>query len=96
MKKEDLKYIQKELGFTVQQMADVFNVKKSTYEAWLYGANKIPELYEIYLKSMREALECSHPEILKYWAGKGLVALGSYAIPYLHAKQVYERQIGGE
>lgn len=79
MTQADLKYIQKELGFTVQQMADSLNVNKSTYEYWLYGKIEIPEVYENYLKAMKVAIEQDKKQKLHDAIGAGLIALGAFA-----------------
>jgi len=83
MKKDELKYIQKGLGYTVQQMANALNVPKRTYEEWLYENVSIPRVYEEILRGMKLAVEKQKSEELKKNIAIGLVGLGAFALSFL-------------
>ncbi len=83
MTKEELKYIQKGLGYTVQQMADALNVPKPTYEDWLYGKNPIPRVYQEILRGMKLAVEKQKADRVKDAIAIGLAGLGAVAVSML-------------
>jgi len=86
MTREELKYIQKELGYTIQQMADSINIPKNTYEKWLYGVSPIPEAYEKILRGMYISVRKKKSDELKTAISLGLAGLGFFALGMLLEK----------